>query len=360
MAITRAFTTSQLDSRVDFYYTATSGQTTFSGSDDNGSTLSYTASGKKDVYLNGTLLIESDDYVATNGTSVVLQATTQAGDIVHISVNKVMSNLVNLVDTSVDLNGNELILDADGDTSITADTDDQIDFKIGGTDRLSISSTGKVTSTQTGAGVRFEVETTGSTGFRIYQDDSDGFTRLQTYDTTGTTYGKGMSFWTAPSGGATAERMRIDSSGRVTIASIPSFLAYFSGVPATDGTITSGSDYVFESTKYNVGSHYNTSNGRFTAPVAGLYEFNFSAYYTNSNSSTARMQTAWKVNGTEYSGADALGHILRDPNQCGGVITGEQTIVIDLSANDYVTVFARGGINRVYRGHCHFSGRLIG
>ena len=116
MAVTRAFTTSQLDSRVDFYYTATSGQTTFSGSDDNGSTLSYTASGAKDVYLNGTLLIESYDYVATNGTSVVLQATTQAGDIVHISVNKVMSNLVNLVDTAVDLNGNELILDADGDT----------------------------------------------------------------------------------------------------------------------------------------------------------------------------------------------------------------------------------------------------
>ena len=32
---------------------------------------------------------------------------------------------------SVDLQGNELILDADNDTSITADTDDQIDFKVG-------------------------------------------------------------------------------------------------------------------------------------------------------------------------------------------------------------------------------------
>jgi hypothetical protein len=37
-----------------------------------------------------------------------------------------------------DLNGQELILDADGDTSITADTDDQIDVKIGGTDQISI------------------------------------------------------------------------------------------------------------------------------------------------------------------------------------------------------------------------------
>ena len=36
-----------------------------------------------------------------------------------------------------DLNGEEIILDADGDTSITADTDDQIDWKIGGTDQFS-------------------------------------------------------------------------------------------------------------------------------------------------------------------------------------------------------------------------------
>ena len=35
---------------------------------------------------------------------------------------------------AVDLNGVELILDADQDTSITADTDDQIDIKIAGAD----------------------------------------------------------------------------------------------------------------------------------------------------------------------------------------------------------------------------------
>jgi hypothetical protein len=45
---------------------------------------------------------------------------------------------------SVDLDGAELILDADGDTSITADTDDRIDFKTAGTDRMHITSTGNV------------------------------------------------------------------------------------------------------------------------------------------------------------------------------------------------------------------------
>ena len=43
------------------------------------------------------------------------------------------------IGTSLDMNGNELILDADADTSITADTDDQIDFKVGGTDRIKIT-----------------------------------------------------------------------------------------------------------------------------------------------------------------------------------------------------------------------------
>ena len=44
-------------------------------------------------------------------------------------------------ESSVDLNGTELILDADGDTSITADTDDQIDFKLGGSDLFKMTTT---------------------------------------------------------------------------------------------------------------------------------------------------------------------------------------------------------------------------
>ena len=45
---------------------------------------------------------------------------------------------------TLDMNGAELILDADGDTSITADTDDQIDFKVGGDDKMKILSGGSV------------------------------------------------------------------------------------------------------------------------------------------------------------------------------------------------------------------------
>ena len=55
--------------------------------------------------------------------------------------------------SQIDLNGNEMILDADGDTTITADTDDQIDFKTAGTDRVQINSTGDFLVRQTSADV---------------------------------------------------------------------------------------------------------------------------------------------------------------------------------------------------------------
>jgi hypothetical protein len=46
--------------------------------------------------------------------------------------------------SNIDMNGTELILDADGDTSITADTDDKIDFKTANTDRMQIDASGRL------------------------------------------------------------------------------------------------------------------------------------------------------------------------------------------------------------------------
>ena len=126
--------------RSEFDYTATAGQTTFSGNDNDSQSLAYTA-GQIDVYLNGSHLNVTDDYTATNGTSVVLAAGAQAGDSVVI-IAYGSFNVANVVATR-DLEGNEFVLDDDGDTTITADTDDQIDIKIAGTDHIKfLSSSG--------------------------------------------------------------------------------------------------------------------------------------------------------------------------------------------------------------------------
>ena len=71
-----------LPSLETYTYTATSNQTTFSGSDGS-NTLAYSA-GKLNVYLNGILLISGTDYTATNGTSVVLASGADAGNILQV------------------------------------------------------------------------------------------------------------------------------------------------------------------------------------------------------------------------------------------------------------------------------------
>tara|TARA_R100000388_G_C7232738_1_gene155759 strand:+ start:49 stop:1548 length:1500 start_codon:yes stop_codon:yes gene_type:complete len=50
------------------------------------------------------------------------------------------------------MEGVELQLDADGDTGITADTDDQVDIKVGGTDTVKIAADGNITFTSTLSG----------------------------------------------------------------------------------------------------------------------------------------------------------------------------------------------------------------
>lgn len=66
-----------------FKYTATGGETSFSGPDDNALTLSYLV-GKEQVYLNGVLLVRGTDYVATNGTSIASLAAVAASDILEV------------------------------------------------------------------------------------------------------------------------------------------------------------------------------------------------------------------------------------------------------------------------------------
>ena len=69
---------------IEYEYTATSNQTTFSGSDNNSATLSYTA-GSILVFLNGVFQDDGVDYTATNGTSVVFTNSLTANDEVRIA-----------------------------------------------------------------------------------------------------------------------------------------------------------------------------------------------------------------------------------------------------------------------------------
>ena len=71
-------------------YTATEGQTTFTGASNEGQTLSYVDTNYIDVYQNGVLL-GTADYTSTSGTSVVLAQGASVSDIIVITVYDVFS-----------------------------------------------------------------------------------------------------------------------------------------------------------------------------------------------------------------------------------------------------------------------------
>ena len=68
---------------------------------------------------------------------ITFTAAPASGAAIYV-INDKTSNVSTISPT--DLNGVELILDADADTSITADTDDRIDLKIGGVEHISFNN----------------------------------------------------------------------------------------------------------------------------------------------------------------------------------------------------------------------------
>jgi len=101
---------------------------------EEGSGKSYTATGTTITFTEAVASTDSC-YVVFIGQAVGT-VTPKDGSIVSSMLADANLEMPN----TLDLNGKELILDADADTSITADTDDQIDIKIAGSDNLVIKA----------------------------------------------------------------------------------------------------------------------------------------------------------------------------------------------------------------------------
>lgn len=151
----------------------------------------------------------------------------------------------------------------------------------------------------------------------------------------------------------TTERMRIDSSGRVTTPYQPYFNAdRASNQTGFNAASTGDVVVVYNSTTDNVGNHFNTSTGKFTAPIAGVYAFQASAYL-NFNAS----QSWLIINGNRAAYADWNFGV-------NGAFTAGFW-VIKLAANDSVGYhpYSGGESNgTVYSNanHTYFRGYLLG
>lgn len=156
---------------------------------------------------------------------------------------------------------------------------------------------------------------------------------------------------------ANLTRLRIDSAGRVTMPYQPSFDAY------NFTPLNAAGDIVWTSVWHNTGGHFNTSNGVFTAPVAGLYSFNFSILMSAGTSVTYQ-RVLFKINGTVNTRFfDSLaGGVSGDEGAFEGwnyiALTGAKTI--KLAANDTVRLSSEGSGTYPDGIYGHFAGSLIG
>ena len=140
-----------------------------------------------------------------------------------------------------------------------------------------------------------------------------------------------------------------NSSRHVTMPQQPSFAA-----SRTGGNVGNGNTIVFNSVKFNVGSHYNNSNGRFTAPTAGKYQFSFGGMaYGGSGDFQVRILK----NGSNYfnSNGSGRGHSTFEPYGF--------TVLMDMAVGDYAHIAVYSSMSAVIYGTGTvwniFSGHLV-
>ena len=124
--------------------------------------------------------------------------------------------------------------------------------------------------------------------------------------------------------------MTIDSTGRVLTPARPSFSAYLSA-SVSYGSADTAQKVTFNATHHNVGSHYDTSNGRFTAPLTGVYYLSACVYVY----SVTVAEIQFYINGSSI-------YRFAVNSRAGSAVNpngGQGSITPLLTANDYVEVY---------------------
>jgi len=140
----------------------------------------------------------------------------------------------------------------------------------------------------------------------------------------------------------------VDANGNVTKQSNPAFAVRHNNNTLTTGVI------VWNLVDHNIGSHYNNTNGRFTAPVTGLYYF--TAYTLVQNASSGEWRMAFYKNGSKSLGSEFIHQKAANT---------WQTIHINhhvyMNANDYVTVNMTFSSGAIYsdQNYNQFTGHLV-
>jgi hypothetical protein len=214
------------------------------------------------------------------------------------------------------------------------------------------AANGTITSKASGASFcSFTANTSaGNNAYVFFQQAGTEMSRITAFN------GDALAFST---GSGATERLRIDSSGRVTMPYQPAFSAYFAG--NNNGTSTlagGGGQIVFNNTYHNQGGHYSTSTGRFTAPVSGVYQFNTCLFGYNQGQISASASSAITIqkNGVQYH---YIAYNYLDSSSSYPELSG--SVILYCNANDYVTLHTSTGVyTDSSDAYTHWSGYLVG
>ena len=188
--------------------------------------------------------------------------------------------------------------------------------------------------------------------FRGSSSQGEGWIGVPSWDTDAV-------YMYVPNGSAAnLQAMKVTKEGYVTKPQTPSFYAYgtngsHENFKTNSNHVLSTSDFTGRTIYNNVGNHFDVSNGRFTAPVAGTYFFSGGATPQNSGNNPRGYFEFLK------NGASGLGVQQYYYNENYNGTAG--SICVTLAAGDYVQARAIGTntvSTSIYR--MHFCGHLIG
>jgi hypothetical protein len=131
------------------------------------------------------------------------------------------------------------------------------------------------------------------------------------------------------------------------IVSQPGMPAFFVTGPSAYVGYTSGQKIThFQTALFNNGGHYSLVNSRFTAPIAGYYQFNTH----HLQASAAAASISYYVNGSE-----------RTRKYVDSSRSNSIDMVAFLNAGDFVELFCQDGSQSLYgTPYAGFSGHFIG
>jgi hypothetical protein len=149
----------------------------------------------------------------------------------------------------------------------------------------------------------------------------------------------------------------VDISGRVTAPNQP----FFTARQPANQTSTGGTGYYFHNYSdviQNVGGHFNTSTGRFTAPITGVYMFRAIAMGTDPAEGSPHCGFSINGNANTGGGSYASNAIWEHPSNSGHKT--DTMHIIKLNANDNIRFIQLSSVTLTQLDRTFFMGYLLG